>query len=91
MNASLLSTHGNHDNLCVISLTISLHLDPFNITYPTAVQTSLPSQALQARFDPSGQYVATARNDGSAVIWDLQTHAAVRWLEGHVKGVTSVE
>ncbi|KAI0069116.1 WD40 repeat-like protein [Artomyces pyxidatus] len=66
-------------------------LNPFNITYPTAVQTSLPSQASLARFDPSGRFVAAGRSDGSAAIWDLETHAAVRWLEGHVKGITSVD
>lgn len=65
--------------------------DPFNITHPTAVQTSLVAGASFARFDPSGRYVAAGRGDGSAAIWDLDTRSAVRWLEGHVKGVTSVE
>ncbi|KAI0047292.1 WD40 repeat-like protein [Auriscalpium vulgare] len=66
-------------------------LNPFNITYPTAVQTSLPSQASLARFDPSGRFVAAGRGDGSAAIWDLETHAAIRWLEGHVKSITSID
>ncbi|KAA1466074.1 WD40 repeat-like protein [Dentipellis sp. KUC8613] len=66
-------------------------MNPFNITYPTAVQASLPSQASIARYDPSGRFVAAGRNDGSAAIWDLETRAAVRWLEGHVKGITSVD
>jgi len=63
------------------------------ITYPTVVQTSPPSQALLAHFDPSGQYVAAGHTDSSAVIWDLETHTAVRWLEGHIKGIdiTSVK
>ena len=63
------------------------------ITYPTVVQTSPPSQALLACFNPSGQYVAARRTDGSAAIWDLETHAAVRWLKGHIKGIdiTSIE
>lgn len=65
--------------------------NPFSITYPTAVQTSLHSGALFARFDPLGRFVAAGRNDGTAVVWDLDTRAAVRWLEGHVKGVTSVD
>lgn len=65
--------------------------DPFTITYPTAVQTSLNSGASFAKFDPSGSYVAGGRPDGSAVIWDLDTRAPIRWLEGHVKAVTSVE
>jgi len=49
------------------------------------------SGASSARFDPSGRYIAAARSDGLAVIWDLETRAAIRWLEGHVKAVTSVE
>jgi COMPASS component SWD1 len=65
--------------------------DPFTITHPTAVQTSLVAGSSFARFDPSGRYVAAGRGDGSAAIWDLDTRSAVRWLEGHVKGVTSVE
>ncbi|KIM83996.1 hypothetical protein PILCRDRAFT_68653, partial [Piloderma croceum F 1598] len=65
--------------------------DPFTITHPTAVQTSLVAGASFARFDPSGRYVAAGRGDGSAAIWDLDTRSAVRWLEGHVKGVTSVD
>lgn len=65
--------------------------DPFIITYPTAVQASLPSQCSLARFDRSGRFVAAGRSDGSAAIWELETRAAVRWLEGHVKAITSVE
>ncbi|KAH9938717.1 WD40-repeat-containing domain protein [Fomitopsis serialis] len=65
--------------------------DPFTISYPTAVQTSLNSGASFAKFDPSGYYVAGGRPDGSAVIWDLDTKAPIRWLEGHVKAVTSVD
>lgn len=65
--------------------------NPFSITYPTAVQTSLPSQASFAQFDPSGRFVAAGLSMGSARIWDLGTKSTVRWLEGHVKGVTSVD
>lgn len=65
--------------------------DPFTITHPTTVQTSLVSGASFARFDPSGKFLAAARSDGSAVIWDLDTRATIRWCEGHVKGVTAVE
>lgn len=66
-------------------------VDPFHITYPTAVQTSLHSGASVARFDPSGRFVAAGRPDGSARIWDLDTKSTVRWLEGHVKGVICTE
>ena len=89
MNTSLLSLY----SFRVISQCLSepAFSDPFNITYPTAVQASLPSQCSLARFDRSGRFVAAGRSDGSAAIWDLETRAAVRWLEGHVKGITSVE
>ncbi|KAH0839567.1 WD40-repeat-containing domain protein [Lanmaoa asiatica] len=66
-------------------------LNPFIITHPTTVQTSLVSGASFARFDPSGQLLAAARSDGSAVIWDLDTRATIRWCEGHVKGVTAID
>ncbi|KZP21728.1 WD40 repeat-like protein [Athelia psychrophila] len=66
-------------------------INPFDISHPTAVQHSLPAGAAFARFDPSGRFVAAGRSDGSAAIWDLSTRSAVRWLEGHVKGVTSVD
>jgi COMPASS component SWD1 len=89
MNTSLLSLYSFRISLgAFLNL---LHSDPFNITYPTAVQASLPSQCCLARFDRSGRFVAAGRSDGSAAIWDLETRAAVRWLEGHVKGITSVE
>ena len=68
-----------------------LFLDPFSITHPTAVQTSLFAGASFARFDPSGRYVVAGRGDGLAAIWDLETRSAVRVLDGHVKGVTSAE
>ncbi|KAF9224389.1 WD40 repeat-like protein [Gyrodon lividus] len=66
-------------------------LNPFTVTHPTTVQTSLVSGASFARFDPSGKFLAAARSDGSAVIWDLDTRATIRWCEGHVKGVTVVD
>lgn len=69
----------------------TLSLNPFTITYPTAVQTSLNSGASFAKFDYSGRFVAAGRPDGIAIIWDLDTRAPVRWLDGHVKAITSVE
>lgn len=66
-------------------------ISPFNITHPTTVQTSLFALASLARFDPTGRYVATARVDGTAAIWDLDTRAAVRVLDGHVKAVSSLD
>lgn len=65
--------------------------NPFTITHPTTIQTSLVSGASFARFDPSGKLLAAGRPDGSGVIWDLDTRATVRWCEGHVKGITAVD
>ncbi|KAH8830539.1 WD40 repeat-like protein [Flagelloscypha sp. PMI_526] len=66
-------------------------LNPFQISHPTAVQTSLLSNALFARFDSSGRYLAAGRYDGSVAIWDVELKAVVRWLDGHVKAVTSID
>ncbi|KAH9853954.1 COMPASS complex protein [Lenzites betulinus] len=63
----------------------------FTSPYPTAIQTSLDSLAILARFDQSGKYVAAGRHDGLGVVWDLTTRGQVRWLEGHVKGITSID
>jgi len=88
MNGSLIS---KFLVACLSLNPLTLYTDPFNITHPTAVQTSLFAVALFARFDPSGRYVGAGRIDGSAAIWDLETRAPVRWLDGHVKTVTAVE
>ncbi|KAK7060109.1 chromatin binding protein [Paramarasmius palmivorus] len=66
-------------------------INPFNISHPTAIQTSLFALGSFARFDPSGRFVGVGRFDGIATIWDLETRAAIRILDGHVKAVTSVE
>lgn len=68
-----------------------LGLDPFTLSHPTAVQTSLYAGATFARFDPAGRFIAAARVNGSAEIWDLETRAPIRWLDGHVKTITSIE
>lgn len=68
-----------------------LDLDPFTLSHPTAVQTSLYAGATFARFDPAGRFIAAARVNGSAEIWDLETRAPIRWLDGHVKTITSIE
>lgn len=66
-------------------------IDPFTLSHPTAVQTSLFAGALFAKFDPTGRFIAAARLNGSAEIWDLETRAPIRWLDGHVKTITSIE
>ncbi|KDR74432.1 hypothetical protein GALMADRAFT_71102, partial [Galerina marginata CBS 339.88] len=65
--------------------------DPFTLSHPTAVQTSLFAGAIFAKFDPTGRFIAAARLSGSVEIWDLETRAPIRWLDGHVKGVTNVD
>ncbi|TFK28634.1 WD40 repeat-like protein [Coprinopsis marcescibilis] len=66
--------------------------NPFNtLSHPTAVQTNLPALALFSKFDPTGRYVASARATGSADVWDLETRNSIRWLDGHVKPVTSID
>lgn len=64
---------------------------PFNVTHPTAIQTSLYAIGSFGRFDPSGRYVGIGRLDGSAAVWDLETRTQVRSFDGHVKAVTSLE
>ncbi|KAF5361589.1 hypothetical protein D9757_011556 [Collybiopsis confluens] len=66
-------------------------ISPFNLTHPTAIQTSLFALGSFARFDPSGRFVGVGRYDGVATIWDLETKASIRWLDGHVKAVTSLD
>ncbi|TFK74390.1 COMPASS complex protein [Pluteus cervinus] len=66
-------------------------INPFQISHPTAVQTSLYALALFARFDPTGRYIGAGRFDGSVSIWDLETKAPVRLLDGHVKAITSID
>jgi COMPASS component SWD1 len=47
-----------------------------------------------ARFNPkgvfAGNYIAVGRLDGVVAVLDFETKNIVRWLEGHVKAVTSV-
>lgn len=49
---------------------------------------------LCARFNPrglfAGQYIASGRADAGVAIYDLETRGMIRYLEGHVKAVTSV-
>ncbi|KIK65788.1 hypothetical protein GYMLUDRAFT_39315 [Collybiopsis luxurians FD-317 M1] len=66
-------------------------ISPFNITHPTAIQTSLYALGSFARFDPSGRFVGVGRYDGVATIWDLETKSSILWLDGHVKAVTSLD
>ncbi|KAG5353724.1 hypothetical protein C0989_003150 [Termitomyces sp. Mn162] len=66
-------------------------INPFNLTHPTAVQASLFASAAFARYDPSGRYLGVGRSNGAAAVWDLETRARIRSLEGHVKAVTSLD
>ncbi|KLO10157.1 WD40 repeat-like protein [Schizopora paradoxa] len=65
---------------------------PFSdLSYPTAVQASLQSGASFARYDPTGKFVVAGLPTGRAAVWDLDTKAPIRWLQGHVKAVTSAD
>ncbi|KAF8876289.1 COMPASS complex protein [Gymnopilus junonius] len=66
-------------------------INPFTLSHPTAVQTSFFAGALFARFDATGRFIAAARLNGPAEIWDLETRAPIRWLDGHVKSITSID
>jgi len=78
-----------------IYLTDNLFFSPsdpfFTISHPTAIQTSLFAGASLAKFDPTGRFVAAARLTGAVEIWDLETRAPIRSLDGHVKTITSIE
>ena len=60
-------------------------------SFPTTVQLSLTSQALFARYDPSGRFIAAGCYMGPVHIWDLTTKTITMTLTGHKKQVTSVE
>lgn len=71
-----------------------LRIDPFSNSFPENFDTSVDAAALCARFNPrgvfAGHYLAVGRMDGIVSVLDFETKNIVRWLEGHVKAVTSV-
>ena len=86
MNEALISKFSSL-NLCLLTG----FPDPFfTISHPTSIQTSLFAGATLAKFDPSGRFVAAARLT-AIEIWDLETRAPIRSLDGHVKTITSIE
>ncbi|PWN28441.1 WD40 repeat-like protein [Jaminaea rosea] len=75
-------------------------LNPFATpAIPESVHQVLAPQTetacLCARFNPrglfAGQYIAAARADCAVAIYDLETRSLVRFLEGHVRPVTSLD
>ena len=60
-------------------------------SFPTTVQVSLASQAIFARYDPSGRFIAAGGYSGQVHIWDLTTKAIIRTLNGHKKVITGIE
>lgn len=68
--------------------------DPFSTAVPENFDSSVDAAALCARFNPrglyAGHYLAVGRLDGVVAVLDFETKDIVRWLEGHVKAVTSV-
>ncbi|GAA6040189.1 hypothetical protein JCM8097_004172 [Rhodosporidiobolus ruineniae] len=69
-------------------------LNPFTTSFPEGFDSSVDVAALVARFNPrgvfAGHYLAVGRLDGVVAILDFETKNIVRWLEGHVKQVTTV-
>ncbi|POY74570.1 hypothetical protein BMF94_2331, partial [Rhodotorula taiwanensis] len=67
---------------------------PFSTSVPESFDSSVDAAALCARFNPrglhAGHYLAVGRLDGVVSVLDFETKEIVRWLEGHVKAVTSV-
>lgn len=70
--------------------------DPFAVQAPETVESVLDNAgATCARFNSGkglfvGHYLALGRADGVTAVCCVETKDVVRWLEGHVKGVTSV-
>ncbi|GAA5878946.1 hypothetical protein JCM3774_000668 [Rhodotorula dairenensis] len=69
-------------------------LNPFSTSVPENFDQSVDAAALCARFNPrglyAGHYIAVGRLDGVVAVIDFETKDIVRWLEGHVKAVTTV-
>jgi COMPASS component SWD1 len=69
-------------------------LDPFAQKYPEAVDSTLTSSTIAARFNRTGpfagHYLAAGGSDGVVEIWSIGTRGLVRILEGHVKPVVAL-
>jgi COMPASS component SWD1 len=71
-------------------------LNPFaHESFPERVDVSIDANAQCVRFNAgssrfAGSYIAIGRVDGCVGILDLDTRAYLRFLEGHVKAVTSL-
>ena len=92
MNEALISESNILSKLIYPTDNLFFPSDPFfTISHPTAIQTSLFAGASLAKFDPTGRFVAAARLTGAVEIWDLETRAPIRSLDGHVKTITSIE
>lgn len=71
-------------------------LNPFaHENFPERVESSIDANAQCVRFNSgssrfAGSYLAIGRTDGCVAILDLATRAYLRFLEGHVKAVTSL-
>jgi WD40 repeat protein len=65
--------------------------DPFAQNFPEQVVATLEEAALCVRYSPTGRFVAAGRFDGFTTVWDVETRGILRSMEGHVKGVISVQ
>ncbi|KAM0752903.1 WD40 repeat-like protein [Meredithblackwellia eburnea MCA 4105] len=68
--------------------------NPFAQSFPEGFDSSIEAFALCARFNPrgvfAGHFLAVGRIDGAVSVLDFETRGVVRWLEGHVRAVTTL-
>ncbi|WVQ85970.1 hypothetical protein IAT38_008138 [Cryptococcus sp. DSM 104549] len=66
-------------------------LNPFAQKYPDTVDSTLVTQGVSAKFNPSGpfagHYLAVGGSDGLVEVWDVETKGILRTLEGHSRHV----
>jgi len=68
-------------------------IDPFVLAqdYPETVSDPLKSRYIVCiRFNRKGDLLAAGREDGTVVVWDLETHGVACKLRGHSATVSSV-
>lgn len=68
-------------------------VDPFILAqdYPETISKPLKSRYIVCiRFNRKGDLLAAGREDGTVVVWDLETHGVACKLRGHSSTVSSV-
>ncbi|KAJ1677371.1 chromatin binding protein [Spiromyces aspiralis] len=66
-------------------------LDPFELEYPEEIEACLDDEyATHCRFNRAGNYLATARSDGTCWIWDFETLSTIAKLRHGDRAITHV-